>query len=244
MELGKLSSLEGGVLTIDSTASSTISASPYRSIVDDVSSLWRTLPEWKADRLGTIANEELLKITSQQKLHEGYLHSGWIFLKEIGNLSYNMNSYDSRVTILESQTSLEEDVDIKIAVVEKPGEVSLFICPESIGTVWEMDEFRELFINFLNKLALSWSKEEENLEIDSMNVESIPDWWDGFEKSKVGGIRVGDFIADHNSMPLYTSAPISVGTSKIKCNSVDSNAIVGQSIGDFIKSKSDATCNV
>lgn len=169
-----------GKIIYDGNSTLAVNTSPYTSAVNKIESTiatsrWEDFTKyrfWEESRLEEVANDELLKITSQQKLSNGYPHLGWIFLREARELYYEMEPENSRVTILEGQAPLEEDINIRIAIVEKPREISLFICPESIGTVWEMEEFRELFIDFFNKYIEEWK--QPSLTEDIHRIEPTP----------------------------------------------------------------------
>lgn len=127
----------------------------YRSLADELEDWREKLCEervnWEA--LEEVTKNEGFEIESQQtnlSELEKLPHEGWLFLREKSVLGLKFGKNKSRVTILRGNEALD---DIQVAIVEKPGEISMFLSPESQGTIWDFEEMREILYNILSNLS-------------------------------------------------------------------------------------------
>lgn len=169
-------------LTSPSYATTTTSNSnirTYRSLADELEEwrekLYAERVNWEA--LEEATKEEGFEIESQQtniSELEKLPHEGWLFLREKSVLGLKFGKDKSRVTILRGNEALD---DVRIAVVEKPGEISIFLSPESQGTIWDFEEMREILYNILSNLSEKIVTIPEELKpygINSIKSTSIP----------------------------------------------------------------------
>lgn len=141
-------------------------------------------------KLREIVEESGLKVTEEIR-ENNTSHLGWILIDE----KYVSGNYLTRSTKISGINSLEEDVDISVWLVERNGYIQLFLTPESIGTRWELEEFRELFTDIFNKYTDYLSNIGSPVDINSpfpdpIDINGISEsspWWQIKDEIKFGG---------------------------------------------------------
>ena len=135
--------------------------------------------------LNEIIEKEGFIITSQKTLSPDETSSciGWTLLSE-KSFYCSYKNFNDRETIIQYQTPLEDGKNIEITIIEREKTIQLFITPESIGTSWELEEFREIFIDLFNKYIEIVKTSGEFLEdIPSPRLGNLGidghDLWDG-----------------------------------------------------------------
>lgn len=118
-------------------------------------------------------------ITSQKSLLSGEKSSciGWTLIGE-ESFEVRYKNFEDRETILQYQSPLENGKDIEIAIIERNAHAQIFISPECKGTQWELEEFREIFVDLFEKYT-SGIKNKQNQKEEEQNEDvstSNEDW--------------------------------------------------------------------
>lgn len=185
----------------------------YNSVIDE-----RKLKE--------IVEESGLAVTEEIR-ENNTSHIGWILIDE----KYISNNYLVRSTKISGKNPLEEGLDISVWIIERNGYLQLFLTPESIGTRWEFEEFRELFTDIFNKYVEYLENLGKNTTLDPFIPDSIdietgirdinPPWW---RHQVIGGPTSDDVILGGTS--IYDGKDISMCLEDlIKPNNDASNTV-------------------
>lgn len=111
------------------------------------------------DTLSSILKEGGLEIEDLSFIKELKDIEGWTLLRSreipvlssIQSLKISSAYPSSMMITIKGISELEDDREIRIKFYYREGLIQLFLCPEYYGTIWELEEARELFYEVFDK---------------------------------------------------------------------------------------------